>query len=407
MAPMKRQGVVDVTDSPATEPSVASGGSAAKRRKTTERKFDAPPVSPKSSVRAFLKLNPALATGRKGEESASECGSTSAPSTTAPSTVETGAKLGSIASSSAAEGLPSLASTSENGDGMDGVPCTEAELLEGLMGPAPSQPIPLSVLRLPPSWAQRPPGGQAQVPELAVSEIGSGQADEDAVSEAPTLTLGDGRPEGPTELQSISGIVKAVDDNIAKQVAEKYLGTRLTAENLKKLEATFGELDKTLQRPANEIIETRNLSAADLKKKEQIERMIANGGLEGANTRSTLGNNFRAEHGADPEYLALDKDERKKFRDDWLATKHSNFTTKSVHKKSWSRKDLTKAKFWTLTKIIIEEGGFDDEEAVAGAIRLALQCLAMGPPWIMRHPQTQRLLFALLQFKWCEEMQQV
>jgi len=54
--------------------------------------------------------------------------------------------------------------------------------------------------------------------------------------------------------------------------------------------------------------------------------------------------------------------------------------------------------------LLANEGGWDDEKAVQGSLRLAAQCVTMGGNWCMKHPQTRRMLFLELNFQWCEQM---
>ena len=54
--------------------------------------------------------------------------------------------------------------------------------------------------------------------------------------------------------------------------------------------------------------------------------------------------------------------------------------------------------------LLANEGGWDDDKAVQGSLRLAAQCVAMGGTWCMKHPQTRRMLFLELNFQWQEQM---
>ena len=54
--------------------------------------------------------------------------------------------------------------------------------------------------------------------------------------------------------------------------------------------------------------------------------------------------------------------------------------------------------------LLASEGGWDDDKAVQGSLRLVAQCLAMGGTWCMKHPQTRRMMFLELNFMWSEQM---
>ena len=54
--------------------------------------------------------------------------------------------------------------------------------------------------------------------------------------------------------------------------------------------------------------------------------------------------------------------------------------------------------------MLANEGGWDDDKAVQGSLRLVAQCVAMGGTWCMKHPQTRRMMFLELNFQWSEQM---
>ena len=54
--------------------------------------------------------------------------------------------------------------------------------------------------------------------------------------------------------------------------------------------------------------------------------------------------------------------------------------------------------------MLANEGGWDDDKAVQGSLRLVAQCVAMGGTWCMKHPQTRRMMFLELNFDWSEQM---
>ena len=94
----------------------------------------------------------------------------------------------------------------------------------------------------------------------------------------------------------------------------------------------------------------------------------------------------------------MNRDDAEEFRNNWLQQKNDSFIERKVYKKGWARVEDTMGEFKPLSKIVIDEGGWDDREAVHGALTLAMKCLAMGQPWVMRNPQTGRLMFVHLKF---------
>ena len=57
-----------------------------------------------------------------------------------------------------------------------------------------------------------------------------------------------------------------------------------------------------------------------------------------------------------------------------------------------------------LAKMIREEG--NDIDALIGCLRAAYKCSLMGPPWAVRHPQTERMEYVLLEFGFQESFEQ-
>ena len=66
------------------------------------------------------------------------------------------------------------------------------------------------------------------------------------------------------------------------------------------------------------------------------------------------------------------------------------------------RQDFTTWIYRPLGVLIKHLGGWEDPSAIRGAITGALQCLTMGHPYVMKHPQTQMLQFAIAEIGWKE-----
>ena len=78
----------------------------------------------------------------------------------------------------------------------------------------------------------------------------------------------------------------------------------------------------------------------------------------------------------------------------------------------------TMGKMKSASRIIINQGGWDDHEGLLGSLRLFAQCILLSAgmvahtqtederPWTGRHPQTGRIIYVELEFSWAEKMEQ-
>lgn len=99
-------------------------------------------------------------------------------------------------------------------------------------------------------------------------------------------------------------------------------------------------------------------------------------------------------------------EEAQEFRQGWLDKKHKDFEQEKIYRKSFTRLDLTQGTFKPLGKVIVDEGGWSDNNAAMGSLRLAAQCIAMGPEFHMIHPQTGRQNISRVEFSWRERFQE-
>jgi len=145
----------------------------------------------------------------------------------------------------------------------------------------------------------------------------------------------------------------------------------------------------------------------DKKRLADMEKMVEGAWL---NPRTTLGNEFRAELKAGKidqhHYGNLSRGDANDFRVKWLAEKLQEFKQRKVHAKKYSRVDRTKGTYKYLGTLIVDSGGYGDREAINGSLTLAQKCLAMGSPWVMRHPQSERLMYLELSFDFAEEFKE-
>eukprot|EP00973_Karenia_brevis_P061920 8612743-Karenia_brevis.AAC.1 len=66
---------------------------------------------------------------------------------------------------------------------------------------------------------------------------------------------------------------------------------------------------------------------------------------------------------------------------------------KKAHLRSHQKVDATKGRYLLPFKILEEEGGKDDPEAIAGSKLIMSKCAQMGAPWIWTNPQNERVHF--------------
>ena len=91
---------------------------------------------------------------------------------------------------------------------------------------------------------------------------------------------------------------------------------------------------------------------------------------------------------------------------DWCKKTYKNWTHERTESKAWRRIDVDKGTYMTISQLVMDDGGWDDPHARAGADRLMRQNMAMGGPWVKMHPQTKRLLYLKLNFEYREEFEE-
>ena len=74
--------------------------------------------------------------------------------------------------------------------------------------------------------------------------------------------------------------------------------------------------------------------------------------------------------------------------------------------KKWKRANLQNAPFRTLPQLIIDKGGFGFPDIVEGCVAAASRCALMGEPWCHRHPQTDLMEYAVIDFSWSDQFEE-
>jgi hypothetical protein len=120
-----------------------------------------------------------------------------------------------------------------------------------------------------------------------------------------------------------------------------------------------------------------------------------------------LGNKFRdafkkgSEQGT--EYHKLKRTEAAAFRLQWCKKELKVMTEKYVHKRAWTRVDRTRGTYKPFGRMVIDWGGWTWPEAISGSVTAAHKCLAMGAPWIQKHPQSDIVEFLILENSYQED----
>ena len=96
------------------------------------------------------------------------------------------------------------------------------------------------------------------------------------------------------------------------------------------------------------------------------------------------------------------------FRLKWAADSRAPLVQKLAKEKrtTWSRKDTQKFRYRPFGALVQDWGGWQSEEAVKGATNASAMCVAMGPPWVLIHPQSKLAEFAVVELSWQEEFEE-
>ena len=69
---------------------------------------------------------------------------------------------------------------------------------------------------------------------------------------------------------------------------------------------------------------------------------------------------------------------------------------------TWERTEMQDVQMRTATKIFEGLGGRTDPSVAEGVFKAISKCVAMGPPWVHRHPQTDLVEYAVISVGWRE-----
>ena len=86
----------------------------------------------------------------------------------------------------------------------------------------------------------------------------------------------------------------------------------------------------------------------------------------------------------------------------WAKDMKAELVKKKTMIKSWKRVDSTKFVHRPLGRLVKDFGGWKDPEAIQGACNGAMACMVLGEPYIMIHPQTKMVHYAIAELSWEE-----
>jgi hypothetical protein len=126
-------------------------------------------------------------------------------------------------------------------------------------------------------------------------------------------------------------------------------------------------------------------------------------------SRGTLGNWFRDELALKQDqvdlYASLGRSAAEEYRLKFIQNALEEYDKQFSYTENYSKVDLTEAQFLNFDQLVRDQGGWQSAKAVRGSLRCVNMCVCMGAPWVAKHPQTGRVLYALLSFKWVEKFE--
>ena len=191
-------------------------------------------------------------------------------------------------------------------------------------------------------------------------------------------------------------LAKAVVENGAKNLFENWVGMELTEANLEvfneQLKETYGDVEKGMKgdEEATEKPEMRSdLNLHDERRFVAIMKFLNTGEWD---SRSGLANRMRKMH---PELQLnnLTPQEVKEHQLKFCNMELQPLVVVKEQRKSWSKVDLTTARYRTFDRIVQDLGG--GQAALKGASIGCAKCLCMGRPWWPVHPQPEMVEFVI------------
>ncbi|CAK0879795.1 unnamed protein product, partial [Prorocentrum cordatum] len=205
------------------------------------------------------------------------------------------------------------------------------------------------------------------------------------------------------KLESMIGAIEHSDSGRLARALGIEIG-ELNEKNLKDHEHAINTLSNTLGQQGDAAFRaSTTVPRRGQQRLQMIDEALANGKVE---PRSSLGNYFRAELNKNPQeakkHAPLKQPEADEHRKEWAERETGKLLGKYSHTRTWARVDTTQGDYLNLGQLVIDQGGWDDPEAIVGVLKLVNQCVSMGDPRVATHPQTQRVVYLRLKFKCVE-----
>ena len=139
---------------------------------------------------------------------------------------------------------------------------------------------------------------------------------------------------------------------------------------------------------------------------KELERWAREGGFP---IKGAMANKFREVLAMSTDKLAAykscDREAAKKWRLEFLQEEILKVKGRRKQSTSWSKTDLQGCKYRTAARIFEDLGGRTDPEVAAGVVMGINKCIALGPPFFHKHPQTGLIEFVIIEFGWIEKFE--
>ena len=181
----------------------------------------------------------------------------------------------------------------------------------------------------------------------------------------------------PKESLNVAAILEAVRSGTTLDLVEIFAGEAINQSNFNKVVANMTEATSDAEK---EEIKASNLNGKETQLLSSLQAALKDGKIA---AKSALGNKFRSEvdtEGMTPAQI-------KQHRLEWANDLAEKLDARKTIVKEWRKVDSTAFPYRPFGKLVTDFGGWKDADAIKGATTGALQCLAMGEPWVRIHPQ--------------------
>lgn len=196
--------------------------------------------------------------------------------------------------------------------------------------------------------------------------------------------------------KTLTSMLEDVINDDAASLLDKLTGIGCSMDDVSTLEATIRK-----STPNVDDGKVENLT----KEEKDFKTAIDSNQID---PRSGVGqrvmNSIKSDEKKFAEYRTLDRKGAAEYRMNFAKVKLANLKEARVVGQKWKRIDTTRGRYLPFSKMVREEG--NDEDALLGCVKVVQKCMAMGHPWVHRHPQTERLEYLLLNFEWAEDFEQ-